>query len=218
MSGRTREVLTLADKIKILEEVDKHVGSRVELARRLNLPITTLNTIVYKRAKIELNAAKCGPLAKKRSRIQEGKHRELETLLLEFFNQSRASNMPISGPILMEQAKELALKLEIDEEFVASSGWLHKFKKRNGISQKMISGESAAVNDETVDVWKKQTLPALIQGYEPRNVFNADETGLFYKLLLDRTLAMRDDKCFGGKRSKERVMCYSVVMPMGQKS
>lgn len=41
--------------------------------------------------------------------------------------------------------------------------------------------------------------------YEPRNIFNADETALYFKCLPDKTYEFKDEKCHGGKHSKERV-------------
>ena len=41
--------------------------------------------------------------------------------------------------------------------------------------------------------------------YDPRDIFNADETGLFFKCMPDKTITFREDKCFGGKRITERV-------------
>ena len=38
-----------------------------------------------------------------------------------------------------------------------------------------------------------------------KDVSNCDESGLFWCLLPDRTLAFKSDKCSGGKKSKERV-------------
>jgi len=48
-------------------------------------------------------------------------------------------------------------------------------------------------------------LQDLLKDYEPHNVFNADETALFYKCLPDRTMTFKNEKCHGGKHSKERV-------------
>ncbi|XP_056645853.1 tigger transposable element-derived protein 6-like [Diorhabda sublineata] len=45
----------------------------------------------------------------------------------------------------------------------------------------------------------------ILQDYQPDDVFNMDECGLFYKCLPNKTLAFKDDKCFSGKNSKERV-------------
>jgi hypothetical protein len=48
----------------------------------------------------------------------------------------------------------------------------------------------------------------MVEHYDPENVFNCDETGLFYKLMPDRSLVMGKNDCRGGKRSKER---YTVL-------
>ena len=45
----------------------------------------------------------------------------------------------------------------------------------------------------------------LLKGYTPKDVFNADETGLFWRLLPDMTFSFKGDKCHGGKKSKERL-------------
>ena len=48
-------------------------------------------------------------------------------------------------------------------------------------------------------------------GYEPRNVHNADETGLFFNMLPDRTLAYKGESCHGGKHSKDRLTVLLCV-------
>ncbi|XP_070573830.1 tigger transposable element-derived protein 6-like [Ptychodera flava] len=58
-------------------------------------------------------------------------------------------------------------------------------------------------------------------GYSPENIFNADETGVFYRALPDRTLATKADECKGGKVSKERLTFFpanttSVLQPLDQ--
>lgn len=76
---------------------------------------------------------------------------------------------------------------------------------RYGIKQKTLCGEGAHVDDEVCQNWIKNTLPNLLEGYSPENVFNVDETGLFFKCLPQKTLAFKNEKCHGGKKSKERV-------------
>ncbi|KAJ8896736.1 hypothetical protein PR048_002081 [Dryococelus australis] len=47
----------------------------------------------------------------------------------------------------------------------------------------------------------------------PMDVYNADETGLLYNLMPDRTLAVKGDTCKVGKRSKERltvILCANM--------
>lgn len=38
----------------------------------------------------------------------------------------------------------------------------------------------------------------IIKGFKPKNVFNADKTGLFYRLLPNKTLTFEVDSCHGG--------------------
>ena len=68
-----------------------------------------------------------------------------------------------------------------------------------------MSGESASVPQDVVDEWLSETLPKILKGYTPKDVFNADETGLFWHLLPDKTFSFKGDKCHGGKKSKERL-------------
>ena len=48
-------------------------------------------------------------------------------------------------------------------------------------------------------------------GYEQRDVYNAYETGLFFNLLSDRSLAYKEESCHGGKHSKERLTVLLCV-------
>jgi hypothetical protein len=43
-------------------------------------------------------------------------------------------------------------------------------------------GESAVVNPEMMIDWKSEELPKIIDGYQPKDMFNVDETGLFHNL------------------------------------
>ena len=48
-------------------------------------------------------------------------------------------------------------------------------------------------------------LQAALKEYSPADIYNADETALFYKLMPNKTLELKGNKCFGGKSSKERI-------------
>lgn len=47
----------------------------------------------------------------------------------------------------------------------------------------------------------------MLDGYNPDDIFNADETSLFYKCLPDKKLAFKKERCYEGKQTKERVTC-----------
>lgn len=70
---------------------------------------------------------------------------------------------------------------------------------------KRACGESNDVSEVDCEKWKKDVLPNLLKKYCERDVFNADESGLFFKCLPDKTLTFKNQKCHGGKNSKQRV-------------
>ena len=61
------------------------------------------------------------------------------------------------------------------------------------------------MNQSVCEDWKQSTLQPILQCYDASDVFNADETGLFWRLLPDKTHAVRGETCVGGKKSKERI-------------
>lgn len=65
MASRKRKVLSLEEKLDVLNAVDKQPArKRVDIAKDLELTPSTLNSIVSKPAEIERNAAVFGPEAK----------------------------------------------------------------------------------------------------------------------------------------------------------
>ena len=53
--------------------------------------------------------------------------------------------------------------------------------------------------------WKENTLFPLLQRIDPSDVFNADETGTYRRLMPNKTHAVSGETCTGGKKSKERI-------------
>jgi hypothetical protein len=43
------------------------------------------------------------------------------------------------------------------------------------------------------------------EGFAANYIFNADETGIFFRLTPDRTLKFKGEKCVSGKLSKDRI-------------
>ena len=71
------------------------------------------------------------------------------------------------------------------------------------MSFKNISGESKAVTEEMTAPWTTMTtLPTILSRYPLENIFNADEFGLLYQCLPNKTLHLKGEKCSGGKHSK----------------
>ena len=80
----------------------------------------------------------------------------------------------------------------------------------------VLAGESGDVDRASVDDWKSK-LPQICRGYEPKDIWNYDETGLIYKSTDTATLAVKGEKCQGGKLSKERVTLVVCSSMTGEK-
>lgn len=137
------------------------------------------------------------------TRCRGARNDEIEKSLLDWFRKARSKNIPVTGPMLQEKAMRIAEALGLTEEdFKASNGWLDRFKTRNGIKAKCVSGEAGDVSEDTVDSWRER-LPDILQGWTPENIWNMDETGQFFRALPSKSLAEKSHSCTGGKRSKE---------------
>ena len=199
MSKRKCNSLTATDKLKLLSVCDSG-KSRDELCTEFNVPKSTLYRIIQNKDKIR---SQCAEGKGKLKRMRSAEYPELEKCLSTWIKQVRNKNIPISGPMIKEKAQEFASRLHIDN-FCGSNGWLEGFKRRNGIVFKNICGESNAVDNSICNQWVED-LPALLHDYSPDNVFNADEAGLFFMCLPDKTFTFKGQPCNDGKLSKDRI-------------
>ena len=92
---------------------------------------------------------------------------------------------------MKQKATYLATEIGI-ADWEASERWLHRFKNRHGLALKIICGESASVSPEMVQQWRHETLPRLLEQYNPSDVYNVDETGLFYQCLPNKLFTFVD--------------------------
>uniref|UniRef100_UPI00358E0465 tigger transposable element-derived protein 1-like n=1 Tax=Myxine glutinosa TaxID=7769 RepID=UPI00358E0465 len=95
--------------------------------------------------------------------------------------------------------------------FSASKGWFDKFQKRFGLRSVPLHGRAASEDKAGAEEYVNNTFKTLIEegGYRPEQVFNMDETGLFWKRMPSRTFIMKDEaKAPGFKAQKDRVTCF----------
>ena len=189
----------------------KRIRRTVHWPTSTKFPIGSISNIVKRKIEYLECYEKNENSTKKRNLQDESSHsHKLDQQVYEWFVTQRSKNIPISGPLLQERARQISSELsgEIAGTCKGSNGWLQKFRTRHGIKHRAICGESATVDPTTVDDWKIR-LPLIIDKYAPKDVYNADETGLFFKALPDRSLVMAKETCKGGKRSKE---CFTVLL------
>ena len=78
-----------------------------------------------------------------------------------------------------------------------------------------ISGESGDVSGVTVASWKER-LPDIVAGYGSEDIWNLDESGVFWQALPDKGFGQRVRQCKGGKKSKQRITVAFTVNGAGK--
>ena len=68
-----------------------------------------------------------------------------------------------------------------------------------------MSGEENAVAPEMTASWSNTYLPTILLKYELKDIYNADEFGLFYQALPDKSLHYKGKRCSGGKHIMVRL-------------
>jgi len=67
--------------------------------------------------------------------------------------------------------------------FKASRGWLDRFRFRNAIAFKRLHGEAADIDDAALVQWQENILWPALERYTAAQIYNADETGVFFQML-----------------------------------
>ncbi|KAL6498035.1 hypothetical protein OROGR_028432 [Orobanche gracilis] len=118
----------------------------------------------------------------------------MEKALAEWV-QSYQSRINITGDLMKEKGAFFLTKLYPEAtSFDFSNGWLERFKQRHG--------ESGTVDMQAVED-AIPTLRNVLDKYEWKDIYNMDETGLFYRLQADNSLATKQLE--GRKQNKERI-------------
>ena len=117
--------------------------------------------------------------------------------------------------MIHEQALLYAAELG-HEGFSGSNGWLDRWQKRHNIRMSTLSGEAADVSEGVVEDWGRR-LDSVCKGYRLQDIFNADETGLFYRALPTKSMSVKGEEAKGGKKSKERITVLLACSAEGEK-
>ena len=195
--------LDIATKIKIITEIESGMASKKDTAKKYGIPQSTLSTILKHKNAIKESETDIN-VNINRKRNRGTKYADLEKNLVVWIKAALNSKIPISGGVLRQKAVDIANSMGISG-FSGSNGWFRNFKYRNQIAYKVISGEAKDVNIDTIENWRENVFREIYARYKEKDIFNADETGLFFKVLPNKTFAFKNELCIGGKVSKERV-------------
>nr|XP_022917821.1 jerky protein homolog-like [Onthophagus taurus] len=96
-----------------------------------------------------------------------------------------------------------------NETFTASDDWMQRFKTRYGIRFLKITGEKLSSQPELVDPFK-QKLYRITQelNLSHQQIYNADETGLIWKLLPEKTYVSLSEKTAPGLKIAKQKLTF----------
>jgi len=212
---KKKRMMSMEVKREIIEKHER--GVRVsDLAKQYERTTSTICTILKQKDAIKSVTHAKGVTVISNRRTNT--HEEMERLLLLWVKEKQLAGDTITEAIICEKARMIYGDLSKEapgsssdvpsaEVFKGSRGWFKNFKKRTGIHSVGRHGEAASSDVKAAEEYIK-TFDALIakEGYIPQQVFNCDETGLFWKKMPRRTYITAEEKKLPGhKPMKDRL-------------
>ncbi len=122
--------------------------------------------------------------AHKAKRIRQVEHPEVDTMLELWVAQALSNGVAVlTGEIIRQKWTRFADMAGIpdDERLALSEGWLTSFKRRCGLKEFKRHGEAGSAKPTDVEAERQRIRNIISEGkYELKDIFNMDETGLFY--------------------------------------
>jgi len=224
-----RKVISLKTKIEILDRLKKGEGS-TSLGKCFNFGESTIRAIQKKEKEIRNSIITHSNVnSKVTSYSRNSLIENTERALAYWIDDLSQKRIPINGHSIKEKALRFYSQIAENQasksvlvpvkSFSASNGWLAGFLKRNSYHNLKITGEIASADAEAAQAYPDK-LQRIIEdgGYCADQVFNADETGLFWKRMPSRTYIANSEKKAGGfKVAKDRVTLLFCCNASGDK-
>ncbi|GBN45876.1 Jerky [Araneus ventricosus] len=137
-SGTRRKHVTLSikDKVNLIKKLESGTAA-AKLCEEYGLGKSTIYDIKKQKKKKELFeffADSDTPMAMgERKIIRHAKNDDHDRVMIEWVRQRRSEGVPLSEPLLMEQAKIFHRSMNLTTDYSYTTGWLTKFKKRHRI-------------------------------------------------------------------------------------
>jgi hypothetical protein len=205
-----RKSISLETKLNIISDVKNKLKYDEIVAKYGLKSKSTISDILKNKGKLEtkaFNSSKKGLKALKRNRSSA--YKDIEKALLIWITEKRSQNAPINTAIIKTKAKDFAKELKI-ENYKPSNGFVTRFVKRHNIKFETKCGESESVPEEVVERWKSN-LKDKYNNYDKKDVWNIDETGVFWRLCQNKTYSLPNESSKGMKKNKERVTVLLLV-------
>ncbi|KAF7235282.1 Tigger transposable element-derived protein 1 [Varanus komodoensis] len=215
-ASKKRKTITIKTKVEIIKRSERGETPSV-IGKALGFSRSTVGTILKDKVRIMEHVKGSIPMgATIITKQRSGLIIEMERLLLIWLEDQNQRNIPVSLALVQEKARSLfndlktarvASEGDCDEEFAASRGWFNRFKVRANLHNFKVQGEAVSADVSAATEYPKM-LKKIIEegGYVPEQIFNVDETGLFWKKMPERTYIAKEEKnAPGHEAAKDRL-------------
>ena len=199
-------VLTLEQKetiIKYKEENRKasndFIAGKFGRLWKLEIKRKTVDNIIKNKEKIRKDLLSNKKTSKRASKV---KFEKIENAMVLYMDYMESKGTIITDFLMKIKAQEIANKLG-ETEFKNSNGWLEKFKARHDYRLSKLYGETY-VEEGPIDYSEfKKSFMKKLEEFGEDNVYNMDETGIFFKLIPEKSVCKKMRP--GYKKYKDRI-------------
>lgn len=214
---RKRVNLSVAQKLELIKKLESGV-SVTRVCDEYGVKKQTVSDIRKSKVKLQEYALKFsidGSGSKSagfsaRKHMKPAKSQDLDEAVYKWYVQERSVGVKVRAVEIASAATDLAEHLAIPN-FKASDGWLWRFRKRHGLTNLKTRGEAGSADAASVEPYRLKLNDVIKkEGLLMSQLYNADETGLYWRSLPKNTQVRKgEEKTPGHKMSKDRIsaMC-----------
>ncbi|GFV64778.1 tigger transposable element-derived protein 1 [Trichonephila clavipes] len=208
---------SIANVTSVRDRLGKGEGSTA-IGKHFNLGESTLRAIKKNEAAIRKSVISETKLSTKfASYTRDVLLERTESVIAIWIEEQVHRMIPVSSYLIpekvlqfyksMKQSEPSTSTSQAGKELSASKGYLTGFLKRNALHNIKITGERATADEGAAKIFPEELAKIIEDGdYSADQVFNAHETGLYWKKLPNRTYIAKDEKTASEhKTSKDRV-------------
>ncbi|KAM5315106.1 tigger transposable element-derived protein 5 [Glossophaga mutica] len=209
-----RKAYSIKDKLQAIERV-KGGERQASVCRDFGVPGGTLRGWLKDEPKLRWFLEQLGgEVGTQRKKMRLANEEEIDRAVYSWFLALRQHGVPLSGPLIQAQAEAFARQIYGPEcTFKASHGWFWRWQKRHGISSQRIYGEAEPptvgpapgppIKQESTQPPGVGPLPGRAPvppppaegGYGDEQIYNANVTGLYWKLLPEQAAPLGAGGC-----------------------
>uniref|UniRef100_UPI00358DF661 tigger transposable element-derived protein 1-like isoform X2 n=1 Tax=Myxine glutinosa TaxID=7769 RepID=UPI00358DF661 len=214
---RRRNGVSLEMKLNIIKRHERGEGT-TQIGRVHGIAPSTVHSIVKSSPKIkEMAETASSSSVTGLTRVRNSAMQSMERLLSVWMEDQNRQNIPLPLPVIRQKARTLWNSLRAQEKvegkgpraqtFTASRGWFDRFMQRTNLRNLHSMDEKVSADTAAAEAFTTMLKKIIKEGgFTPKQVFNIDETGFFWKKMPSRSFIAKEEKTASGfKAGKDRL-------------